>query len=96
MTPAAKPAPAFLLLAVALTPTGPAQSRPAPPPAPAAGPPKVLHKTVKVGDRDIFYREAGPKGAPVVLLLHGFPTSPQMFRNLITAFADEYRVIAPD
>src|SRR4051794_27707364 len=57
---------------------------------------KVTHKTVKVGDLDVFYREAGPKGAPAVLLLHGFPTSSQMFRNLIPALADEYRVIAPD
>ena len=57
---------------------------------------KVLHKTVKVGDLDIFYREAGPKNAPAILLLHGFPTSSQMFRNLIPALADEYRVIAPD
>jgi len=57
---------------------------------------KVTHKTVKLGDLDIFYREAGPKGAPAVLLLHGFPTSSQMFRNLIPALADEYRVVAPD
>ena len=64
--------------------------------APAATPPRVLHKTVKVGDLDIFYREAGPKDAPAVLLLHGFPTSSQMFRNLIPALADEYRVVAPD
>ncbi|MDX1943794.1 MAG: alpha/beta hydrolase [Pirellulaceae bacterium] len=58
--------------------------------------PQVLHKTVKVGDLDIFYREAGPKDAPAILLLHGFPTSSQMFRNLIPALADKYRVIAPD
>jgi pimeloyl-ACP methyl ester carboxylesterase len=57
---------------------------------------KVTHKTVKVGDLDIFYREDGPKDAPAVLLLHGFPTSSQMFRNLIPALADEYRVVAPD
>jgi pimeloyl-ACP methyl ester carboxylesterase len=57
---------------------------------------KVLHKTVKVGDLEIFYREAGPKDAPAILLLHGFPTSSQMFRNLIPALADQYRVIAPD
>ena len=56
----------------------------------------MFHKTVKVGGLDIFYREAGPKDAPVVLLLHGFPTSSQMFRNLIPALADKYRVIAPD
>jgi pimeloyl-ACP methyl ester carboxylesterase len=57
---------------------------------------KVLHKTVKVGDVDIFYREAGPKKAPTILLLHGFPTSSQMFRNLIPALADQYHVVAPD
>ena len=44
----------------------------------------------------IFYREAGPQDAPVVLLLHGFPTSSHMFRNLIPALADRYHVIAPD
>ncbi|MFO0879042.1 MAG: alpha/beta hydrolase [Gemmataceae bacterium] len=66
------------------------------PPVVAAEPPKTYHKTVKVGELDIFYREAGPKDAPVVLLLHGFPTSSQMFRNLIPRLADRYRVIAPD
>jgi len=44
----------------------------------------------------IFYREAGPADAPVIVLLHGFPTSSHMFRNLIPALADRYRVIAPD
>ena len=51
---------------------------------------KVAHRTVKVRDLDIFYREAGPPGARTVLLLHGFPTSSQMFRNLIPALADHY------
>jgi hypothetical protein len=54
----------------------------------AQRPVKVLHKTEKIGDLDIFYREAGPKDAPAILLLHGFPTSSQMFRNLIPALAD--------
>jgi pimeloyl-ACP methyl ester carboxylesterase len=58
--------------------------------------PKVTHRTVKVGELDVFYREAGPEGGPALLLLHGFPTSSQMFRNLIPALADEYRVVAPD
>jgi pimeloyl-ACP methyl ester carboxylesterase len=58
--------------------------------------PKTLHKTVKVGDLDIFYRESGPKDAPAILLLHGFPTSSQMFRNLIPALADQFHLIAPD
>src|SRR6516165_4101548 len=57
---------------------------------------KVAHRTVKARDLDIFYREAGPKDAPAVLLLHGFPTSSQMFRNLILGLADRYRVLAPD
>src|SRR4249919_230263 len=57
---------------------------------------QVAHRTAKVRDLDIFYREAGPKDAPAILLLHGFPTSSQMFRNLIPALADKYRVIAPD
>jgi pimeloyl-ACP methyl ester carboxylesterase len=56
----------------------------------------VHHRTVSVGDLEVFYREAGPAGAPVLLLLHGYPTSSYMFRHLIPALADEYRVIAPD
>jgi pimeloyl-ACP methyl ester carboxylesterase len=58
--------------------------------------PQVRYKTVKVDDLDIFYREAGPADAPAVLLLHGFPTSSQMFRNLIPQLAAKYRVVAPD
>lgn len=57
---------------------------------------RVFYRTVKVDGLDIFYREAGPKHAPVVLLLHGFPTSSHMFRNLIPALADEFHVVAPD
>jgi pimeloyl-ACP methyl ester carboxylesterase len=56
----------------------------------------VHYRTTNVGGVDIFYREAGPAGAPVVVLLHGFPTSSHMFRNLIPALADHYHVIAPD
>jgi pimeloyl-ACP methyl ester carboxylesterase len=56
----------------------------------------VHHKTVQIDGLDIFYREAGPKDAPVLLLLHGFPTSSQQYRNLIPALADKYHVIAPD
>src|SRR6516165_10594626 len=58
--------------------------------------PKVAHRTVEVRGLDVFYREAGPKDAPAILLLHGFPTSSQMFRNLIPSLADRYRVLAPD
>ena len=45
---------------------------------------------------DVFYREAGAKEAPAILLLHGFPTSSNMFRNLIPRLADSFHVIAPD
>jgi pimeloyl-ACP methyl ester carboxylesterase len=64
--------------------------------ADAQQPVQVHHKTVKVDGLDIFYREAGSKNAPTVLLLHGFPTSSQMFRNLIPALADAYHLVAPD
>ena len=57
---------------------------------------ETRYRTVDVNGLEIFYREAGPAGAPVVLLLHGFPTSSRMFRNLIPMLADKYRVIAPD
>jgi len=57
---------------------------------------QVLHRTVKIDGLDLFYREAGPRDAPTVLLLHGFPTSSHMFRNLIPALADRYHVVAPD
>jgi pimeloyl-ACP methyl ester carboxylesterase len=49
-----------------------------------------------VDGHKIFYREAGPSSAPAILLLHGFPTSSHMFRNLIPALADRYHVVAPD
>jgi pimeloyl-ACP methyl ester carboxylesterase len=54
------------------------------------------HKTVEVDGLDIFYREAGDPANPTVLLLHGFPTSSFMFRNLIPALADEFHLVAPD
>ncbi len=56
----------------------------------------VNYKTQNVGDIEVFYREAGSKEAPVLLLLHGFPSSSHMFRDLIPLLADRYRVIAPD
>ena len=63
---------------------------------PKASAPFVSYNTVEIDGLDIFYREAGDKSKPTVLLLHGFPTSSQMFRNLIPALADRYHVIAPD
>jgi pimeloyl-ACP methyl ester carboxylesterase len=56
----------------------------------------VRYATQQVGDVSVFYREAGPRDAPVLLLLHGFPSASHMFRDLIPALADRYRVIAPD
>jgi pimeloyl-ACP methyl ester carboxylesterase len=58
--------------------------------------PVVHYETATVGSVDVFYRDAGPRNGPVFLLLHGFPTSSHMFRNLIPLLADRYRVIAPD
>lgn len=54
------------------------------------------YKEVTVDGLKIFYREAGAADAPTVLLLHGFPTSSHMFRNLIPQLADHYQVVAPD
>ena len=54
------------------------------------------YRVAKVDGLDIFYREAGPKDAPTVLLLHGFPTSSHMFRDLIPLLADQYHLVAPD
>jgi hypothetical protein len=57
----------------------------------------VTHYRIATVDGvSIFYREAGPADGPAVILLHGFPTSSHMFRNLIPALADRYHVIAPD
>jgi pimeloyl-ACP methyl ester carboxylesterase len=64
--------------------------------APAAGVPHTFIRRVETDGVTIFYREAGPSDAPVVLLLHGFPTSSFMYRELIPRLADHYRVIAPD
>ena len=56
----------------------------------------VNYRNVSVDGLSVFYREAGRQDAPVLLLLHGFPTSSHMFRGLIPALSDRYRVIAPD
>ncbi|MDB5134083.1 MAG: alpha/beta fold hydrolase [Mucilaginibacter sp.] len=57
---------------------------------------KINYRNAKVNGLNIFYREAGPKDAPLVLLLHGYPTSSHMFRNLIPILSEQYHVIAPD
>jgi len=56
----------------------------------------TAYKTVQVNGLDIFYREAGSDGAPTILLLHGYPTSSHMFRNLIRDLSDQYHLLAPD
>lgn len=57
---------------------------------------QVRHRFEQVGDVNVFYREAGQRGAPAVLLLHGYAASSFMYRNLIPMLADKYHVIAPD
>ena len=56
----------------------------------------TTYRTVQVDGTGVFYREAGPADGPVLLLLHGFPSSSHMFRDLIPLLADTYRLIAPD
>jgi pimeloyl-ACP methyl ester carboxylesterase len=85
---------ATLLASTAIAPAAAAAARPSAEDGVVL--PVVHHRTVTIEGVDIFYREAGPADGPVVLLLHGFPTSSHMFRNLIPLLADRYRVIAPD
>ena len=54
------------------------------------------YHTTTVDSLDVFYREAGDPSKPTLLLLHGFPSSSHMFRNLINSLADEYHLVAPD
>lgn len=56
----------------------------------------ATYHTVEIDGLNIFYREAGAKGNPTILLLHGFPTSSHMYRNLISLLADQYHLVAPD
>jgi pimeloyl-ACP methyl ester carboxylesterase len=56
----------------------------------------IAYRRTHIDGTEIFYREAGPQNAPNLLLLHGFPTSSHMFRNLIPALADRYHIVAPD
>ncbi|WP_345988398.1 alpha/beta hydrolase [Chryseobacterium sp. Chry.R1] len=58
--------------------------------------PTIYYNNTDVDGLNVFYRESGPEDAPVLLLLHGFPTSSHMFRNLIPKLNDQYHIIAPD
>ena len=75
------------LLGLAVASAGPTSAAPGSP---------TRYRTVEVDGVRIFYREAGDPAAPVVLLLHGYPTSSHMFRNLIPRLAEHYHVVAPD
>ncbi|MHA4866596.1 alpha/beta fold hydrolase [Duganella sp. PWIR1] len=86
---------AALAVSVSLSFSLPAMAAPAAAPN-VANTAAVSYRTVNIDGVNVFYREAGPKNAPTLLLLHGFPTSSQMFRNLIPLLADRYHVIAPD
>src|SRR3990170_5791200 len=57
---------------------------------------QIFNKTITVDGVDIFYREAGDSKNPSLLLLHGFPTSSVMFKNLMVVLADKFHLIAPD
>jgi pimeloyl-ACP methyl ester carboxylesterase len=57
---------------------------------------QTRYRTITIDGIEVFYREAGPPNAPAVLLLHGFPASSHMFRDLIPRLADKYHVVAPD
>lgn len=87
---------ALAAVSLALAAPGTADAAPARPIASLPASSVIHYRTAKVEGLDIFYREAGPKDAPIVLLLHGFPSSSFQYRNLIPALADRYHVIAPD
>lgn len=81
---------------VSLAPLAPSLATPAKTSASIKAPVTTHYRSATIDGVKMFYREAGPADGPVVLLLHGFPTSSHMFRNLIPLLADRYRVIAPD
>ena len=57
---------------------------------------QTMHRSVEIDGLEIFFRESGPSDAPTILLLHGFPTSSHMFRNLIPRLSDRFHLVAPD
>ena len=80
-----------------LTAAGAAGLLVAPSTAPAGGDDRrVRHRSVQVGGIEIFYREAGDRRLPTLILLHGFPSSSHMFRHLMPALADRFHLVAPD
>ena len=88
---------ALLLASASIFASAPASIAFAETPAITQQAPATIHyRSMKIDGVNVFYREAGPADGPVVVLLHGFPTSSHMFRNLIPLLADRYRVIAPD
>ena len=86
--------PAASLLLAAATAILPTATSRADQPKPES--PRIAYRTAKIDGLDIFYREAGPKDAPTILLLHAYPSSSFMFRNLIPLLMDKYHVVAPD
>ncbi|XAZ20767.1 alpha/beta hydrolase (plasmid) [Sinorhizobium sp. B11] len=87
----------LMLATVSFAPLSQAVAAPAKQAAITEQAPVTVHyRSAKIDGVNMFYREAGPSDGPVVLLLHGFPTSSHMFRNLIPLLADRYHVIAPD
>src|SRR5262245_50956641 len=56
----------------------------------------TLFRSIPIDGLSLFYREAGPKGAPTLLLLHGFPSSSRMFEPLFAPLSDRYHLVAPD
>jgi pimeloyl-ACP methyl ester carboxylesterase len=87
---------AFAALALTATAAISAAAEPTAPVAYAIPATPVHYLTVKVDGLDVFYREAGDPKNPTILLLHGFPSSSHMFRDLIPLLADNYHVVAPD
>ena len=87
---------ALVLTAVASARLAARQGSPTSAAVPQVTAPRIHYRTAAIDGLDIFYREAGRADAPAVLLLHGFPTSSHMFRDLIPALAERYHVIAPD